>query len=357
MAGEHQSMNSMIEFNADEEFYKEYYIAGKDPRTLKEFLSGVDLDDAVRRHLVIPELLPDIISYEMNDDEYFHDGDGINVIISKHNRYTPAFMHRHSFFEIIFVFMGQCTQTIGIERKQFREGDIIFIAPKVYHTMEVFDDDTVVLNILLRKSTFYQMFASLMKGNDIISKFFSEGLYDTQQIKYLVFHEGEKDLIAVQQIMMQMYKEQLYHDQFSDQILIGMITVYIGMMMRNDQNLMESSFNTNEQNKQLDFQVMSYIQKHLADVTLNDIADHFGFSVSYCSKLIKANTGQGFNEWKRALRIREAEQLLTGTKKPVTEISSLLGYENVETFIRAFKKELHITPASYRKHQSVSRSE
>lgn len=36
------------------------------------------------------------------------------------------------------------------------------------------------------------------------------------------------------------------------------------------------------------------------------------------------------------------------TQKSVADISEILGYENPETFIRAFKKDLHITPAKYR---------
>ena len=35
--------------------------------------------------------------------------------------------------------------------KDFTEGDLIFIALGVYHTMEVFDDNSIVFNILLRK--------------------------------------------------------------------------------------------------------------------------------------------------------------------------------------------------------------
>jgi len=44
--------------------------------------------------------------------------------------------------------------------------------------------------------------------------------------------------------------------------------------------------------------------------------------VSYCSRLIKASAGQSFNDWKRTLRIRKAEQLLLGTAMPIAEIST-----------------------------------
>lgn len=105
MADLGKTLNELFELNEDEKFYKDYFEVSASSGQLKKFLDKVDLDDAIRRHLIIPELLPDIISYEMNDDEYFKDNDR-NVFISKHNRYTPPFLHKHDFFEIIFVFTG-----------------------------------------------------------------------------------------------------------------------------------------------------------------------------------------------------------------------------------------------------------
>lgn len=66
-----ETLRQITELNEDEKFYKAYFQAGKSEETLRQFLKGVDREDAVRRHLVIPELLPDIISYYMDDNEYF----------------------------------------------------------------------------------------------------------------------------------------------------------------------------------------------------------------------------------------------------------------------------------------------
>ena len=71
MADLGKTLNELFELNEDEKFYKDYFEVSASSSQLKKFLDKVDLDDAIRRHLIIPELLPDIISYEMNDDEYF----------------------------------------------------------------------------------------------------------------------------------------------------------------------------------------------------------------------------------------------------------------------------------------------
>jgi len=47
--------------------------------------------------------------------------------------------------------------------------------------------------------------------------------------------------------------------------------------------------------------------------------------------------------------IQKAEHMLRNTTKSVAAIRDTLGYENPEAFIRAFKKELHTTPAKYQR--------
>lgn len=348
-----KTLRDITELNCDEKFYKAYFEAGKSEDALRTFLKKVDKEDAIRRHLVIPELLPDIISYYMDDNEYFSDKDDRNIFISRHNRYTPSFTHRHNFFEIVYIYKGTCTQNIGVNRLQFREGDFIFIAPGIFHNIEVFDDKAVVFNILLRKATFYQMFTPLMKQNDMISEFFSEGLYNSQHINYLIFHTDKAETVDVKKYMIQLYQEHLFHDAWSDQIMIGMMTMLIGMITRYYLSTMESSLTGTISQTPEHFLVLNYIQTNLNTVTLADVARHFGFSVSYCSRLIKGSTGLGFNEWKNALRMRRAERMLLNTSKTVAVISEELGYMNPETFIRTFKKFTQMTPAQYRKQVKV----
>ena len=189
------------------------------------------------------------------------------------------------------------------------------------------------------------MFLPLASGNNLQSQFFKEGLYNQHRLEYLVYHTQD----SWKSFVLKMYYEHLNHDAFSDQILIGMMTYLSADMMRRFQGTMESSYSSSHTRGLEDFLVLNYIQEHIDTVTLADISRHFGFSLSYCSKLIKNTTGMGFSEWKRALRVRKGERLLVNTTDTVNDISLSLGYENTETFIRIFKKETGMTPGQYRK--------
>ena len=210
--------------------------------------------------------------------------------------------------------------------------------------MEVFDDSSIILNILIRKGTFHQMFLPLAKGRDIQSRFFREGLYNSHKIEYLAYHTGD----TRKEFMKQLYAEHLTNDDYSDQIQIGMLITMTAEVMRSFQDSMTCSFSEEDIHNDEGFAVLGYMQEHNGMLTLSEIGRHFGFSESRCSRLIQKTTGMSFNDWKRILRVRRAENMLQNTNMTVNEISLALGYENTETFIRLFRKVLHITPGKYR---------
>lgn len=139
--------------------------------------------------------------------------------------------------------------------------------------------------------------------------------------------------------------------------MIGMMTMLVGLITRYCLTMMESSLADNIRQAPDHFLVLNYIQSNLNTVTLTDVAEHFGFSVSYCSRLIKSSTGLGFNEWKNSLRMRRAERMLLNTNKTVAAISEEPGYMNPETFIRCFMKFTQMTPAQYRKQVEIQKPE
>lgn len=95
--------------------------------------------------------------------------------------------------------------------------------------------------------------------------------------------------------------------------------------------------------------LMSYIQNHYADVTLEILASEFGLSRSYLSKYIKEKSGMTFQEAVKTVRIRKACAMLKETNQTVESIAAYVGYENVEHFNRLFKAVKKMTPIQFRR--------
>lgn len=104
-----------------------------------------------------------------------------------------------------------------------------------------------------------------------------------------------------------------------------------------------------------------YMKSHYADnLSLNGAAAIAGMSPSYLSSIFKRETGRSFVEFLTAIRMEKAAELLCRTDLPSYLIAEKVGYDNINYFGRAFKKEKGVSPSQYRtarpEHNSEQRS-
>lgn len=93
-----------------------------------------------------------------------------------------------------------------------------------------------------------------------------------------------------------------------------------------------------------------YIHKHFSEpITLEDVCDATGFSVSYFSAMFKKETGEGFSKYLTRIRIDKAKSLLQDTNLSVEEICNQVGYNDLKHFTGTFKKATNLNPGQYRK--------
>ena len=96
-------------------------------------------------------------------------------------------------------------------------------------------------------------------------------------------------------------------------------------------------------------EIISFIQKHYVDVTLDMLSEEFHLSKPYLSKYIKDKAGMTFQDAVKEERMKKARTLLKETSQSVENVAACVGYENVEHFNRLFKKSYGMTPVQYRK--------
>ncbi|EJO08469.1 AraC family transcriptional regulator [Oenococcus oeni] len=100
-------------------------------------------------------------------------------------------------------------------------------------------------------------------------------------------------------------------------------------------------------------EIIMFIQEHAKEaLTVTKIADHFNLSTSYFSRNFKYYMGNSVIEYLNLVRLHEAYQLLTNTKKSILVISTQVGFPNEKAFTRTFKRIYKVTPTDYRKRLS-----
>lgn len=83
-------------------------------------------------------------------------------------------------------------------------------------------------------------------------------------------------------------------------------------------------------------------------ISLSDVAFLFNVERTYCSKLFHKIAGKSFSGWVRTTRIAKAQRLLRSSQLSITDVSHAVGYQDITTFERNFRKELGKNPLAYR---------
>lgn len=100
--------------------------------------------------------------------------------------------------------------------------------------------------------------------------------------------------------------------------------------------------------------IVTYIEKHLDDETLNpnSIADALGVSKASLYRKMEELTQKTPSEFVRNIRLKHAALLLKSTKMTVQEIMFKSGFTNKSYFYREFSKQFETSPSEYRRLES-----
>jgi two-component system response regulator YesN len=92
-----------------------------------------------------------------------------------------------------------------------------------------------------------------------------------------------------------------------------------------------------------------YIREHYSDpeLDLKEIAACTGVSKNHLSFEFNRETGETISDFLTRTRIKEAEKLIMETSLKMYEIAEKTGYQNVETFTRAFKRITGKSPSRF----------
>ena len=327
-----------------ERIYKKMYELRNDPAACRAYLASIPRDGLDDFSLNVPEPMPKFPSM-IREVDYFFAPD-TDISIRKHNCYTPEFIHCHTYFEIVYVYEGSCVNTVGDIPLQMRTGDICFITPGETHTLAVFDE-SIVINILVRISTFQKTFFHIMEQGDILSDYLCRGLSGSGKNRYMLIHTGDDEFIQSQ--MAFLFLESYKQERYSAQILNNGFRMVLYYVLRNHIQNTEIEYQ-DRYNKHI-IDILGYVRDNYAHISLESTAREFHYNPSYLSRMLKQNVGKTFSALLRDCRMDEACRLLLSPdeKLSVEEIGIAVGYTHVEHFIRIFRQVFHVTPTAYRR--------
>lgn len=87
---------------------------------------------------------------------------------------------------------------------------------------------------------------------------------------------------------------------------------------------------------------------HQTERTVEFYAERQSITTRHLSSVVKAITGKSASQMIALIVMNEAKVLLNSSNKPVSEISSMLGFSDQYSFSHFFKKHFEVSPSQYR---------
>ena len=276
----------------------------------------------------------------------------LDVVVMPSFRYAPAFIHTHSFFEVICVLHGHCENLFSQETLPLYAGDVCIMAPGTTHAMRVFSDDGFVLNLLIRSGTFERSFLKAMPKDGVLHAFFSSALTAPEKESYICFRNAGS--VELSRLVLRMREEFLEQKPYAGFLLNAcLMEFFVGLLRAPGKEVVMPAPSGGEPDEHL-LEIMHAIEESFDTLTLKTLSERFHYSERHMIRVLKEYTGETFTSLIRMARLDKACDLLRNTDLQVSEIISRVGYSNATHFYSSFQKKYQMTPAQYRqKHTGL----
>lgn len=269
--------------------------------------------------------------------------DGLSMEqIVREKEFSMASRHFHATYELYYLLEGERYYFIDNETYLVKAGDIVMIRPNRIHKTSMVNiphHNRVLLQISGERMNPFLKAAGLGSMDDI---------YGTDVRILSLSEEQQKEVLNAFMAIKEELSKKRRHYQAAARMELANLLLKLSRYQSQESPLAENP--TAQTWKHIKVhEVADYLTNHPeTSESLEELAQRFYISKSYLSRIFREITGFSVNEYKNISRIKKSQNLLIHSDCSVTEISGLLGFENLTYYERVFKKYTEMTPLKYR---------
>jgi len=247
--------------------------------------------------------------------------------------------HFHNSFEIIYVLDGKVECRINNKHYTVSRDNFIFINNMETHNLKVLEYPYRRYYILV-KSDFFK--ASVQ--NPVFSSVFNNR---PENFQHVLRNDGEMKDVIVKNLEY-LYTEVKSKKEFWEDAAKSILNMVFVLLYRSSPGYFPVHNLGGSGN--IIVRIQKYIEEnYMNPISLDEVSRLFFANKFHISHKFKTITGFTFREYLIMQRISRAKELLLYTDEDVTQVCINSGFNNVNHFIRIFKKMENITPLQYRK--------
>lgn len=262
-------------------------------------------------------------------------------------------VHQHNYFEIMYASSGSFEVEIAIahsnkfESHKISQGQFIILKPNVDHRM--------VLNNNEKAFVYNMEFLLADSNNDLVKKTSSILNIDF----YRLFTETKLNMLISNNVDFIIANDTSQFGTSMKELILASeskkstLEDYINIINKELSLLTEMSICfSNRKIGEISYirKANSYIiENYQRKITLSEIANHVGISLSYLKHQYKKHMDQTILGFINVLRVQKASKLLATTNLSIAKIAIEVGYKDKNQLNYEFKKIQGLTPSLYRK--------
>lgn len=252
-----------------------------------------------------------------------------------------ADIHKHFFYEILWVDEGQSRQIIDFEAYELKKGSLFFISPGQVHEFEEWQP--------LKGGTI--MFTSdfFLFNHQDKNKLFELSFLDNTYINPAL-NPSEESFSEIRKTIDILMKEKNRPDS-SISILQSLLNILLHQIQRTIDKDAGYKFNPR-------YLVLFKEFQHLIEndfkgsATVFNYADLLNISQHHLNRVVKEITGHSATRFIQNRKVLEAKRMLTFSDMPVNEIAAELNFFDSSFFAKSFKKITGLSPSAYKASMS-----
>jgi YesN/AraC family two-component response regulator len=252
--------------------------------------------------------------------------------------------HYHNSHEIIYILQGTASFQINNKYYDCKSGDLIFISNLESHNVKI-NSYPYKRFFLLIDPHYIQ---SIMKDPLLTSILKHRPGHFNHVISLSVIHKP-----VFMELLKNMHNENSLNYDYSQYKVECYLQLLLIELFRNYKDF----FPLSHVNKSMGtiLEIQKYIdENYKEEINLDNISKMFFINMYYLSHQFKEIIGFSFKEYLILQRISRSKHLLFHTNLDITTVAGESGFNNVNHFIRIFKKFEGVTPYQYKKKFSMS---
>ena len=255
-------------------------------------------------------------------------------------------VHKHSYFEIIFIRSGSGLHVINDNTVRYTAGDVFLLGPEDYHYFEIREHTTFCY---IRFTEVYIKDPALPNVPDW-QRTIAFILHSPYQCNGTIVTETDEKEQLDRLLTVLLYEYENRQDSSYELIMNSIMKAMLGILARNmvRQNTQERR---KTKNSRLIEDIMLYISQHIYApdaLRLERLVERFNFSPGYLGIFFKKETGETLQQYILHYKLKMIESRLLASEMTISQITHEFGFTDGSHLNKLFKKHFGVAPGEYR---------